>query len=52
MAFFDEYRVGVDGPWTVAEAAHLWRRAAFGANPAEQLGVAGDGSQTALESTL
>lgn len=52
MAFFDEYRVGVDGPWTVAEAAHLWRRAAFGANPAEQLGVAGDGSQTAFRAAV
>jgi uncharacterized protein (DUF1800 family) len=52
MALFDEYRVGVDGPWTVAEVAHLWRRAAFGASPSEQLGIADDGSQAAMRAAV
>jgi uncharacterized protein (DUF1800 family) len=45
MALFDEYRVGIDGPWGREEAAHLWRRAGFGATPQEQTDAAGNGSQ-------
>ena len=52
MALFDEYRVGIDGPWTAAEAAHLWRRAGFGAGPSEQVAAAGDGSQNALRAAV
>jgi len=52
MALFDEYRVGIDGPWTTAEAAHLWRRAGFGANPNELLGIADDGTQAALRAAV
>ncbi|MBI1317644.1 MAG: DUF1800 family protein [Candidatus Hydrogenedens sp.] len=52
MALFDEYQVGADGPWTTAEAAHLWRRAGFGAGPAEQRDAAGNGSQAALRSAV
>jgi uncharacterized protein (DUF1800 family) len=48
MALLDEYRIGEDGNWSDLEAAHLWRRAAFGATPAELLVAVGDGSQQAL----
>lgn len=48
MALLDEYRVGEDGDWSDLEAAHLWRRAAFGATPSELLEAVGDGSQEAL----
>ena len=48
MAFMDEYLVGEDGAWSDLEAAHLWRRAAFGATPAELQEAVGDGSQESL----
>jgi uncharacterized protein (DUF1800 family) len=48
MALMDEYRVGEDGPWSDLEAAHLWRRAGFGAIPSELAEAVGDGSQQAL----
>lgn len=48
MALLDEYRVGEDGPWSSMEAAHLWRRAGFGAVPSELTEAVGDGSQQAL----
>lgn len=48
MALLDEYRVGEDGDWSDLEAAHLWRRAAFGATPTELMEAVGDGSQEAL----
>lgn len=48
MALLDEYRVGEDGPWSMLEAAHLWRRAAFGGVSSELLDAVGDGSQQAL----
>ena len=48
MALLDEYSVGDDGEWTDLEAAHLWRRAAFGATAAELVEAVGDGTQDAL----
>lgn len=48
MALMDEYRVGEDGPWSGIEAAHLWRRAGFGATPDQLAATIGDGSQEAL----
>lgn len=48
MALLDEYRVGEDGDWSDLEAAHLWRRAAFGATPEELAEAVGDGTQEAL----
>lgn len=52
MALFDEYRVGVDGPWSVDEAAHLRRRAGFGSTPEERALLAADGSQDALRAAV
>ncbi len=52
MAFFDEYQVGTDGPWSVVEAAHLRRRAGFGSTPSERLLLVADGSQGALRAAV
>jgi len=48
----DEYSVGVDGPWSDQEAAHLWRRAGFGALPTERLNAVGAGNQAALRNAV
>lgn len=48
MALFDEYMVGVDGAWSDREAAHLWRRAGFGARPDERAAAVGGGDQNAF----
>lgn len=48
MALLDEYRVGQDGPWSAMEAAHLWRRAGFGAVPDDLVIAVGNGDQQAL----
>jgi len=52
MALLDEYIVGVDGPWSDQEAAHLHRRAAFGATPEERLAAVGNGSQDAFRAAV
>lgn len=52
MALLDEYQVGADGPWSDAEAAHLHRRAGFGATPEERLVAVGNGSQTAFRAAV
>ena len=52
MAVFDEYQVGVDGPWTELEAGHLLRRAGFGGTVEEREAGAGDGSQTAFRAAV
>jgi len=52
MALFDEYQVGIDGPWSEAEAAHLWRRAGFGAGPSEQRDAAGARTQAAFRQAV
>ncbi len=44
MALLDEY----NGTWSTMEAAHLWRRAAFGGTPAELETAVGDGSVQAM----
>lgn len=52
MALLDEYQVGVDGPWSDREAAHLFRRAGFGATPEERVEAVGNGSQTAFRAAV
>lgn len=52
MALLDEYMVGSDGPWSDAEAAHLWRRAAFGATPAQRAAAVGNGGQADLRAAV
>lgn len=52
MALLDEYSVGDDGPWSTMEAAHLWRRAGFGALPEDLAQAVGDGSQEALTAAV
>ena len=52
MALLDEYQVGVDGPWSAAEVAHLWRRAGFGALPDEQTQRVGAGDQNAFRDAV
>jgi hypothetical protein len=52
MAVLDTYLVGTDGPWTDREAAHLWRRAAFGAIPAQRAAAVGVGDQAAFEAAV
>lgn len=49
MALLDPYEVGVDGPWSAPQAAHLLRRAGFGGVPGELDAAIGDGSQAALD---
>ena len=39
MKFFEPFRPGVDAPWDRARAAHLARRAGFGATPEELDGL-------------
>ncbi len=52
MALLEEYQVGVDGSWSERQAAHLFRRAGFGATPDERISAVGDGSQDALRATI
>lgn len=52
MALLDQYEVGVDGPWTAREAAHLLRRAGFSATADEIAVAVGDGSQAAMEAAV
>jgi hypothetical protein len=52
MALMDEYLVGIDGPWTGEEAAHLWRRAGFGATPAQRTSAVGAGDQAAFRAAV
>jgi uncharacterized protein (DUF1800 family) len=52
MALMDEYLVGIDGPWTGEEAAHLWRRAGFGATPAQRASAVGAGDQAAFRAAV
>jgi len=52
MAMLDEYIVGVDGLWSDEEAGHLWRRAGFGATPAERTAAVGSGDQAALQAAV
>lgn len=52
MALLDEYQVGPDGPWSDEEAAHLWRRAALGATPAQRATAVGAGSQVSLRAAV
>ncbi|NUM55415.1 MAG: DUF1800 family protein [Candidatus Hydrogenedentes bacterium] len=52
MALLDEYIVGVDGPWSDEEAAHLWRRAGFGATPSERTTAVGAGDQVAFQAAV
>lgn len=52
MALLDEYLVGTDGPWSDREAAHLYRRAGFGATPEERAEAIGDGTQTAFRAAI
>jgi hypothetical protein len=52
MALLDEYLVGVDGPWTDCEAAHLYRRAGFGARPDERTAAVGAGDQAAFRAAV
>ena len=52
MALLDPYEVGVDGPWSPTEAAHLLRRAGFGGIPSEISAAVGDGTQLALEQAV
>lgn len=52
MGLLDEYQIGVDGPWAEQEAAHLYRRAGFGAKPEEWPGLVGNGDQAALRNTV
>lgn len=52
MALLDPYEVGVDGPWSAREAAHLLRRAGFGGIPEEIDAAVGDGSQAAMEEAV
>lgn len=52
MALMDEYLVGIDGPWADPQAAHLWRRAGFGATPAQRNAAVGTGDQNALRAAV
>lgn len=52
MALLDPYEVGVDGPWSSVQAAHLLRRAGFGGIPSEITAAVGDGSQLAMEQAV
>lgn len=52
MALLDEYLVGIDGPWTDVEAAHLWRRAAFAAPPEQRAIAVGSGDQAAFRNAV
>lgn len=52
MALLDPYQVGVDGPWSSVQAAHLLRRAGFGGIPSEIAEAVGDGSQLAMEQAV
>lgn len=52
MALLDKYRVGVDGPWSDREAAHLLRRAGFGGPPEVRAALVGNGSQAAFEAAV
>lgn len=52
MALLDEYQVGTDGPWTVAEAGHLYRRAGFGSTPEERAAAVGNGTQAEFRAAV
>ena len=52
MGLMDEYQVGIDGPWGDEEASHLYRRAGFGATPAERAAVVGGGAQQDLRNAV
>lgn len=52
MGLLDEYQVGTDGPWGSEEAAHLYRRAAFGGTPQERAAAVGDGSSLAFANAI
>ena len=52
MGLLDEYIVGIDGPWGDKQAAHLWRRAGFGAAPSERATAIGNGDQTSFRAAV
>ncbi len=52
MSSMQPYQVGVDGPWADAEAAHLFRRAAFGATPSQRAQAVAGGTQQDLEAAV
>ncbi len=52
MAMMDEFQIGIDGPWGDEEAGHLYRRAGFGATPAERAAAVGAGLQQDLRDAV
>ena len=52
MALLDEYVVGADGPWEDRQAGHLFRRAGFGATPADRAVAVGGGTQADLRASV